>query len=286
MKIEEEWFGMSDLERHLLMLVARELGPALDRVEPDVLALKVRDLVVQMVGGEEGPSPAEIRSALIGLIDLGYLRHLQKGEDPDLLSSECRITLTIAGLLAAREIDSKIGRPKGRFELVLGRDPEPFGARFETGDQDLDRELNHRGAVLAAFYALAVLQPTSEYPCSLAELVDVAELLAVHGVRSRSGPSRRDDKLGITAETISDAVERLRPILPGLERLADPGDGRRHRWAMSPSWPNIIVRGGADGICTWRSLVLRLQDAKNQALQNRRHVLARQPETQRAQGPV
>jgi len=170
--------------------------------------------------------------------------------------------------MAARAIEPGVGRNPTRFVLRLRPGQEELRARFDTGGKDWDKDLNRRGAVLAALYGLSVLR-AEEKPVALNDLVDVAEILAVHGVRARSGPTS-GERLGLSDESLLDGLLRLQPILPGLTRAGDETDGRRSTWQLTKGWPNIVVEGPRDWIGDWPSLRHRLWGVVRMARQARK----------------
>ncbi len=267
MSSSEQSHVLSALEQKVLVHIAKELGPSLDRIDPGCPTLEVRSIVLRFVSDGE-VSPAEVRHALIRLIVANLLAHGREQNDDDLLNPACLIGLRIAGLMAARTLVPGVGGATNSFSLRLGRFPPPFGAWFDTGDKTKDGAFNRKGSILGALYALAILGADDTYPARLAAIVECAELLAVHGIKARSGPTR-SEKLGVSAESISKALRQLQPLLPGLREVSIEGDGGSSYWAMKGAWPNIIVRGKDLEIRDWPTLVNRLRQAVREARETR-----------------
>ena len=199
-----------------------------------------------------------MRHAVMGLLAAGWIADGWDGNDPDLLNASCSIVLRIAGLLAARKLQPKVGVATETFELVLHPRSGPLDARFSTGVRERDKQLNQKGSVLAAFYALACHLPSTGKSVSLAELVEIAEVLAVQGIKARGGPTG-SKKLGVSSESLAAALRLLRPLLPGLRESKREVKGNASYWSIDGSWPNVVVRDDAGKIGDWQSLVNRVK---------------------------
>jgi len=224
------------LADRLLLRIAGELGPMLDRIDVDVdlRGLRIRDLLVEFVR-DEGPWPTEVRLALIELADRGLLAMAAR---PGLFDPTAEVELTLKGLAAARVLQPGCGRPASRVTLLMRKEPL-FGARFDTGHKERDQLLNAAGLTLAAFYVLAVKAPSRKDPLMLRECVPAFVRLALQGISAKSGPGHR---LVPTTESIGAAVERLRCILP-LMGTTSPTDKRQSGWFLDGPFPEVRIEG-------------------------------------------
>lgn len=224
------------LADRLLVLLGQRLGPSLDVI--DVAGIRegqrVRELLVELcvVGG---PSPVEVRGALLDLIDAQLLVALDKGQ---LLGVEAAVDLTVRGLLAARRIDPECGKQVQVVSLRMkgGRQAGLFDAAFDTGNVDRDKVLNSAGLNLAAFYVLAVKQPTKAVPLLLSDCIPWFARLAQLGVGAKAGPG---DRLFPSLDSISKSFERLRHLAPLCGTQGD--DARRLGWFLSGPFPEVRV---------------------------------------------
>ncbi len=227
---------LGPLQQRLLLLLAQRLGPSLDVID---LAgyregQRVRDLLVELcvVGG---PSPTEVRGALLDLADA---RLLLAGDSFQILDTGASVDLTVRGLLAARAIEPDCGRPVSTVTLRMkgGRKSGLFDAAFDTGSKDRDKMLNTGGLNLAAFYVLAVKQPTKAAPLMLSDCGPWFTRLAHLGVGVKAGPG---DRLSPSLEAISKSIDRVRSIAPVYETRGS--DGRQLGWFFSAPFPEVRV---------------------------------------------
>jgi hypothetical protein len=236
---EEGEVGGMAIREKLLLDMARRFGPVIDQVESVGRAcILARVWLAEMVEAGHG-SPAEIRHELGTLLERGYLA----------TSLGDYIGLTAKGLVAARVLEPGIGTPK-RLRLVLpNRKRTPrFAAKFETGDDVLDGQLNRGGVVLACFYLLVAEQPERDYVLTLQWLVDNLPHLAALGIGPKYG---RGDRITTTAETVSGAMELLGRVLP-LQVTKDAADARQTAWFLNGPLPAVDIVGPA-----WRGDELR-----------------------------
>lgn len=224
------------LADRLLLRIAGELGPMLDRIDVDVnlRGFRVRDLLVEFVR-DEGPWPTEVRLALLGLIERGLLA---RAELPGLFDPTAEVGLTLQGLAAARVLQPGCGRPASRLILRMRKEPL-FGARFDTGHKARDKKLSDAGLSLAAFYVLAVKAPSRQEPLLLQDCVPAFVRLALQGIGAKTGPR---DRVVPTTESIGVAVERLRCILP-LIGTTSPTDKRQTGWFLDGPFPEVRIEG-------------------------------------------
>lgn len=239
------------LADRLLVQVAERLGPGLDVVDvTEEQGIKVRELVLACAKTGEA-TPAEVRAALLDLVDLG---HLVPGGIPNfgpLQGSRAEVRLTDRGLVAARRLRPGCGRSVTRVILRTRKRGGPLNAIISTGARDLDRQLNRSGTVLACFYLVAAEEPTRERPLVVEQCMQKLERLAVQGVARKSGPG---EELASSAETVFSALEKLGAILP-LRRGVDEKDGRRDYFYLDGPWPEVVVDPGAREHCAdWQAL--------------------------------
>jgi hypothetical protein len=224
------------LADRLLLRIAGELGPMLDRIDVDVdlRGLRIRDLLVEFVR-DEGPWPTEVRLALIGLIERGLLA---RAERPGLFDPTAEVELTLQGLAAARVLQPGCGRPASCVTLRMRKKPL-FGAWFDTGNKERDRGFDDAGLTLAAFYVVAVKQPSRQEPLLLHDCLPAFVRLALQGIGAKSGPG---DRLVPSTESMGAAFERLRSILP-LKGTTSPTDKRQSGWFLDGPFPEVRIEG-------------------------------------------
>src|SRR5262245_24490100 len=183
---------LSALKRELLVRVAAELGPSMDQV--DVVSpresVKVRELILELTKAD-GPSPAEIRGALMDLVEDGHLGWTMAGEE--LLEPDAKVHVRVRGLLAARKVKPNCGRPTTCVTLRMKpwKRYGVFGAWVDTGVRQREAVINKPGLNLAAFYVLAAWQPTHDEPMRLIDCPWMFARLAHLGVGVKSGPGLR-----------------------------------------------------------------------------------------------
>lgn len=224
------------LADRLLLRIAGELGPRLDRidVDADLGGLRVRELLFEFVR-DGGPWPTEVRVALLDLAERGLL---QLSERPNILDPEGEVYLSLRGLVAARRLVPGHGRPRSCVSLSM-RKNALFDARFETGNKELDRRLNAAGLALAAFYVLAVKQPSRDQPLLLLDCGPAFVRLALHGIGVKSGPGTR---LVPSSDSIVGAFERLRLVLR-LKETSWREDKRQRGWYLDGPFPEVRIVG-------------------------------------------
>ena len=223
-----------ELANRLLVLLAQRLGPSLDVIDLDGYreGQRVRELLVELcVKG--GPSPTEVRGALLDLADSGMVAAV---DSTQILAVGACVDLTVRGLLAARKLDPECGKPVGVVTLRMkgGRKARLFDAAFETGHAERDKLLNAAGLNLAAFYVLAVKRPTKAAPLLLSDCGPWFVRLAHLGVGVKAGPG---DRLSPSSESISKAFDRLRSVAPVCGTQGD--DARQSGWFLSAPFPEV-----------------------------------------------
>ncbi len=224
------------LQERLLLLLAQRIGPSLDVID---LAgyregQRVRELLVELcVTG--GPSPTEVRGALLDLADAGLISAI---DSTQILAVGACVDLTVRGLLAARKLDPDCGMPVGVVTLRMkgGRKAGLFDAAFDTGHAERDKLLNAAGLNLAAFYVLAVKRPTKAAPLLLSDCGPWFARLAHLGVGVKAGPG---DRLCPSSESISKAFDRLRSVAPVCGTQGE--DARQSAWFLNGPLPEVRV---------------------------------------------
>lgn len=241
---------MSD---RVLVYVARKLGPALDQVEAKRERLSVLDVVKEFSGQMDGPTPTEVRAALMDQVDRGHLARVPFGcgDDPELVEGCMTVALRVRGLVAARRFDPQCGRPERTLKLVFNAKSHFLHARFEAGNKDLDARLNKSGMALAAFYLVAALEPNKERPLVVADCAPMIQRLAAHKVGPKTGPGTR---LAPADEAVRSALDLVREILP-LQRAFFEDDKRRDYYFLDGTMPEIlVVRGSRLQFSSWTEL--------------------------------
>ena len=220
----------------LLVLLAQRLGPSLDVIDLDGYreGQRVRELLVELcVKG--GPSPTEVRGALLDLADCGLVSAV---DSKQILDVGACVDLTVRGLLAARKLDPECGKPVGVVTLRMksGRKAGLFHAAFDTGHDERDKLLNAAGLNMAAFFVLAVKRPTKAAPLLLSDCGPWFARLAHLGVGVKAGPG---DRLFPSSESISKAFDRLRGVAPVCGTQGE--DSRQSAWFLNGPFPEVRV---------------------------------------------
>lgn len=259
---------MNDLTQRVLLFVAERVGRSLDRVEVQVPPrLPVREILMRFC--ETGPNQersVEVRGALLELIERGCLRRVGRANDTDLLGSKCEVDLSVCGLMTARQLNPTVAIDAGPTKLVVPVSGHAMKVRFETGDEDLDRKLNRSGTALGCFLILVAREFIGCKELTVGQVQADLEAVAVLGLARRSGP--RADKLGSTAESVIEALELVKRVLPialdrpgkragdessKRDRKAGRGvDARRASARMKAKFPVFeIVAARRDAITDW-----------------------------------
>lgn len=254
----------SDLAKCLLVYVARRLGPALDRIEPQTGSrLRVVELV-EGVMGEPGvdAGPAEVRAAVLDLVDSGLLgRDSSVDEDPDLLTSEAVVGLRVRGLRVAREVEPGLVQRRMVVRLRSRVRGYPLAFRFDTGDKGRDVRLNRSGLALSVFLVVGSRDPRLERPMTMEALQADCEKLTVFGIGPKFG---KGDRLEPRDDGIRAALQLVTQVLPISQRRS-PVDSRVFEYYLDGAVPEIHVRApSAPQLTSWSRVATTVRSLLDQ----------------------
>jgi hypothetical protein len=248
--------SLTTLGQRLLVRIATELGPELDRVdvvEPSA-SVAVRDLLVEFTANG-AHRPVDVRVALLALVELGHV--VADGAERTELRSPCAaLRLTMRGLLAAREIEPRCAMPARAVTLRMRRGAGLFAARLELG-ASCPTASDPTGLCVGAFYLLAVKRPDRTRPLRLADCPLWLQRLAAHGATSRRGNGGGLPPVAAIATALRLLGEQLVPL---VEVHGD--DGRATAWYLRGDLPDVRVDGATGGqFSDWTWLQFALANA-------------------------